>query len=241
MYAIIAGSERRDYTDIMGIEGNEVHVVSNGVVSAVVSDVSGREMRPERRHLSTHQAVLAHILKTTTPLPMCFGVIANDLEDVRKILSDNQELFLEELQRVADKVEMGLHVAWDVPNIFDYFIQIHPELRAARDRLYSTNHEPAPKDKIELGRFFDHLLNMDREVYSDQVKDVLSQYCFEIKRNKCRNEREVLNLACLVGRRALGDFEAGIFAAARLFNNNFTFDYNGPWAPYNFVELNLKL
>jgi hypothetical protein len=32
-----------------------------------------------------------------------------------------------------------------------------------------------------------------------------------------------------------------VFAAAKLFDNNFTFDYSGPWAPHNFVELELDL
>ncbi|MFH1596354.1 MAG: GvpL/GvpF family gas vesicle protein, partial [Pseudomonadota bacterium] len=65
----------------------------------------------------------------------------------------------------------------------------------------------------------------------------------EIKRNKCRNESEVMSLACLVGRQAGAQaaFEEGVFAAAKLFDNNFAFDYNGPWAPHNFVELDLQL
>jgi hypothetical protein len=52
-----------------------------------------------------------------------------------------------------------------------------------------------------------------------------------------------MSLACLVGRGAGAQaaFEAGVFAAAKLFDNNFAFDYNGPWAPHNFVELDLQL
>jgi hypothetical protein len=29
--------------------------------------------------------------------------------------------------------------------------------------------------------------------------------------------------------------------AAGMFNNDYAFDYNGPWAPHNFVEVDLKL
>jgi hypothetical protein len=45
-----------------------------------------------------------------------------------------------------------------------------------------------------------------------------------------------MNLACLVRREAQEEFSAGVFAAAKLFDNNFAFDYSGPWAPHNFVE-----
>ena len=50
-----------------------------------------------------------------------------------------------------------------------------------------------------------------------------------------------MNLACLVRRDAQEEFSAGVFEAAKLFDNNFTFDYSGPWAPHNFVELDLNL
>jgi hypothetical protein len=88
---------------------------------------------------------------------------------------------------------------------------------------------------------FDRVLNEDREAYAEQVEDVLSDCCVEIKRNTPRNEREVINLACLVEREGQAEFEKGIFDAARLFDNNFAFDYNGPWAPHNFVDVALNL
>jgi len=34
----------------------------------------------------------------------------------------NRRAFEEQLERVTGKVEMGLRVAWDVPNIFEYFV-----------------------------------------------------------------------------------------------------------------------
>jgi hypothetical protein len=91
-----------------------------------------------------------------------------------------------------------------------------------------------------LGRLFDRLLQDDRELYAGQVEEVLSPVCQEIKRNRCRQEREVMSLACLVNREAQASFEAEVFAAAKLFDNHFSFDYNGPWPPHNFVELDLK-
>ncbi|MEK7385166.1 MAG: GvpL/GvpF family gas vesicle protein, partial [candidate division NC10 bacterium] len=63
----------------------------------------------------------------------------------------------------------------------------------------------------------------------------------EIKRNKPRTEREAANLACLVGRDGREQFEAAVFEAAKLFDNSYAFDYNGPWAPHNFVDLTLDL
>ena len=44
-----------------------------------------------------------------------------------------------------------------------------------------------------------------------------------------------MSLACLVRRDAFAAFEQAVFEAAKLFDNRYAFDYNGPWPPYNFV------
>lgn len=224
-----------------GIDEGAVYTISEGQVAAVVSDVPNQRIRPERRHLAAHQKVMRQLMEWSTPLPMSFGIIADGSTAIKRILSRNQEAFIGQLHRVTGKVEMGVCVKLDVPNIFDYFVQTQPELRAARDRFFGHHREPTQEEKIELGRMFDHILNDDREAHNEKVAEILSGYCFEIKRNKCRNEREVVNLACLVGRKEQERFEKGIFKAAQLFDNNFAFDYNGPWAPHNFVEIDLKL
>ena len=136
---------------------------------------------------------------------------------------------------------MGLRVTWDVPNIFEYFVNTHPELRMARDRFLGSNCEPTQEQKIEVGRMFDRMLNDDREAYADLTVKTFASHEYEINPLKCRNEREVMNLACLVRRDGLTQFEADVFEVAKQFDNNFALDYNGPWAPHNFVTIDLEL
>jgi hypothetical protein len=238
LYAIVPGDSAGACGPV-GIDGLGLQIVSEGRVAAVVSDAPGPKIRPERRHLAAHQAVLKQLMVSTTPLPMSFGIIADGTEAVRKILSRNQRAFLDQLTRVAGKVEMGLRVTWDVPNIFEYFVNTHAELRAARDRLLSNEQGPTHEGKIEVGRMFDRLLNEDRESCAKRVKRLLTPACAEFKENKCRSEQEVANLACLIDRTGQECFAGAVFEAAKAFDNNFAFDYSGPWAPYNFVELEL--
>ena len=240
LYAIVAGGEPRSYPSL-GIDGSDVYTIDQGRVAAVVSGLASPKIRPERAKLAAHQAVLKCLMADTTPLPMAFGTIAASPEAIRGILVRNQHAFQEQLQRVAGKVEMGLRVAWDVPNIFEYFVNTHAELRLARDRLVGVRHQFTQEEKIELGRMFDRLLNDDREDHTRNVQHALARVCVEFKANPCRSEHEVMNVACLVRRDAQEEFSAGVFAAAKLFDNSFAFDYSGPWAPHNFVELDLDL
>jgi hypothetical protein len=240
LYAIMTGSEERDYGPF-GIDGGNVYTVPAGGVAAIVSDLRQGKIRPERRNLAAHRDVLNRLMQDSTVLPMTFGVIGESRQAIQKILSRNQEAFASQLRRLAGKVEMGLHVTWDVPNIFEYFVFTHPELRAARDQIMSAQGGPTQEEKIELGHLFERALNEDREALTAKVEEFLSAHCFEIRRNPCRDVMGVMNLACLINSREQGEFQADVLQAASFFDSNFSFDYNGPWAPHNFVEVDLNL
>jgi len=240
LYAIVPGPGKSSYGKL-GVNGGTVYTITDGGVAAVVSDFADQKIRPERRHFAAHQAVLKTLMGECDVLPMSFGIISKGPNAVRRILARNREALLSQLERVAGKVEMGLRVAWDVPNIFEYMVNIHPELTRARDHLLSLQRPPTQDEKIEIGRMFEELLESDRDKHTKQVEKALSKRCSELKRNKCREEREVMNLACLVSRDSQAKFEAGVLEAAGHFDDNFAFDYNGPWAPHNFVEIEVDV
>ncbi len=240
LYAVIDQGENKTFGP-WGLDGGLVYALGDGRLAAVVSDLPNTRIRPERRRLAAHHDVLKRLQKDYTVLPMVFGLIADGAEAIRKILGLNRTAFVPQLHRVQGKVEMGLHVNWDVPNIFEFFVVNQPELRQLRDQLFLGGREPSQNDKIELGRTFDRLLAEERAAHTARVTTVLGQSCFEIKENKMRNEREVMNLACLIGKHAQKDFENAVFKAAGFFDNHYSFDFNGPWLPHNFVEVNLQM
>lgn len=239
-YAVVSGEGDRTY-DVTGIDGATVYSIRHGNLAAVVSDVPFKRIRPERRHFAAHHAVLRKLVDESALLPMAFGIISEGEKGVRTFLSKNRKRLDEQVERVTGKVEMGLKVRWDVPNIFEYLTDSHAELRFARDAILERGEAATHDQRIELGRLFASLLNADRELYSERVEKILSPCCAEIKRDKCRDEREIMNLVCLVARKDIDIFEGAVFEAARGFDDNFGFDYNGPWAPHNFVDLNVDI
>jgi gas vesicle protein GvpL/GvpF len=242
LYAIIAGADQEQLAPLgsCGIDGSQVYAVKNDGLVAIVSDVPNARLRPERRRLAAHHDVLERLLGLGTPLPMAFGIIADGAHAIEHILALNRQVFSKELVRLDGKVEMGLRVAWDVPNIFEYFVATHPELRALRDRAFGAGSEPTWDDSIELGRLFHRTLTREREVQTEKVLGTLNEHCVEVKENKPRNEREVMSLACLIRRDAAKDFQRGVFETATQLDNHYAFDFNGPWPAHNFVEVDLQ-
>jgi Gas vesicle synthesis protein GvpL/GvpF len=241
LYAIIdsEGGEGVQPLGLKGLEGNEVYKVVAGPVAAVVSDVPARKIRPERRKLAAHHEVLKGLMHGHTVLPMAFGLIADNLDAVRRILRLNTDTITDRLDRVRGRVEMGVRVAWEVPNIFEFAIGQHPRLRELRDYIFRGGRQPSQDEMIEIGRQFDRCITGDREDCLERVVAVVSDHCVETVSNKPRDECEVMNLACLVDRDCVTEFEHAVYEAARQFDEHYAFDINGPWPAHNFADVAL--
>lgn len=134
---------------------------------------------------------------------------------------------------------MGTRVFWDKSNIYEYFVTTHAELKTYRDRLYRGGREPSREEKIALGRLFDSVLNATREEAAEKVTMQMKSRCVELALDEPRNEREAVNIACLVDRDRQKEFEQGVIETAALFDDDYAFDFNGPWPPYHFVDITL--
>jgi hypothetical protein len=240
LYAIADAVDNVTY-EMPAVNDAMVYSIEHGSLVALVSNISEKRIRPERKNLVAHHAATKKMMEQSTILPMAFGTISASPEAVFKILQKNRNTFLEQLDRVRGKVEMGLRVTWDIPNIFEYFVNKHADLAQLRDVVMGKHRGPSQDDKIELGRLFDRLLADDRETHTENVIAALEDCCDDIIENDVREEREVMHLACLVSREDTKIFEDRVFKAANLFDNSFSFDFNGPWAPHHFVNIALDV
>lgn len=240
LYALVQAAPEF-HLECAGIGETEVYTVTLSGISAVVSTIPGLRLRPERRNLAAHQGVLNRLMETTTPLPMTFGTVAHSEDAVRKMLARNSNAISKQLAQVAGKAEMILRVKWDVANIFEYFVCRNGSLMAMRDQLFDPDSAPTQDDRLEIGRMFERLVSEERDAHTLRIEKALSPYCAEIKRNKCRSELDVMNLACLIPKQMGKVFEEKVLHAAESFDDSFAFDYSGPWPPYNFVKLSLEL
>jgi hypothetical protein len=236
LYAVLASTQGVGELGSIGVEGGEVYCVSAGDITAAVSRVSRTRLRPERKHLLAHQTVLRRLMEQGTVLPAAFGLVARSEAAVRERLLEKGALFREQLEHVAGKVEMGLRVSWSAPELFEYFVATHSELGAARERLRGRS-DVGREELIGVGKLFESIREADREAHSERVAAALRECGAELKWNPPRGEREVMNLSCLVPREGLGAFEKQVELAAAGFDDHFTFELNGPWAPHSFTEL----
>jgi hypothetical protein len=61
------------------------------------------------------------------------------------------------------------------------------------------------------------------------------------RNNKPIGDKMIMNAAFLIQREYEGDFDAAVNKIARKYGERLNFKYTGPWPPYNFVNIRLKL
>lgn len=226
-------------SELLGLAGAPVHAIRYRDVAALVSDHPVEKLSLLRRNLEPHQRVVREVSLRATLIPASFGHVAESEGEILEVLRDNYEGIREELERLADKVEMGVKLMWDVDNIFDFFVSTDRELRNRRDCILGKS-RVTMGEKLELGAFFDKRLKQERERLGNRITEALRPVTCEVRVNSPTDEKMVLNAVFLIERANEKQFEAALHRAAGLFDSNFALDYSGPWPPYSFVRLSLK-
>lgn len=244
LYGLIRAGASRDL-GCLGLEQDgaprPVYALQVDSVAAVISEYPAQErVMPLRRNLDRYNAVIREIMKTATIVPMSFGHVAKSEQEVARALRRNLDDIRTELDRLDGRVEMGLKVLWDVDNIFEYFVGVDPELAALRDEVFGRSRAPTVAEKMELGRLFEEQLTTQREQHAERVVELLRTCSAELRVNPQKGEKTVMDLAFLVEREGLELFEEKVYEVAATFPTHYIFDYNGPWAPFHFVELDLR-
>ncbi|WP_084696109.1 GvpL/GvpF family gas vesicle protein [Salisaeta longa] len=220
-----------------GIQGAALRLVNGGGLSVVCSPISAGTPRPRRRNLKVHHAVIKRLHATTTVLPMAFGVIAASAAEVRDFLTAHATPFLERLDALEGRVEIGVRVTWNVDDIFAHFVNRHDALRTQRDAVFGGQGPVSRQDKIELGEHFEALRADERHRHQQTITSHLHPVCDEVLIDEVRDETDVARLTCLVSEAAITDFEAAVHRAAQTFDDSFTFTYTDAMAPYSFADV----
>ena len=96
---------------VQGLQG-PLQFAAIGPWTLVFSDHDDQEILPKRRLLLAHTKVLETILPLCTILPARFGLVAGDLPQVAKLVTDHTAQITAEFAKVVGAVEVGLRVSF---------------------------------------------------------------------------------------------------------------------------------
>ena len=94
---------------------------------------------------------------------------------------------------------------------------------------------------MQLGRLVETALTDQADAYIREVYSVLRDTAVASRANKPIGDRMIMNAAFLVERERESEFDTKVKEIAAKYEGRLSFKYTGPWPPYNFVHIRLKL
>ncbi|HKO15307.1 MAG TPA: GvpL/GvpF family gas vesicle protein [Gemmatimonadaceae bacterium] len=241
VYCIIRSDRQRDFGSI-GIGGERsVYTVAFQDLAAVVSDTPIIIYDPTRENVLAHEFVNETVMREFTVIPMSFGTVFRSEDDVTELLRSTYQAFSDVLDKMQDKIEFGLKVLWDREKVIENIERENDEIRRLKDEISRHTASSTYFARMQLGRLIESALEEMSARYVSDVHEQLRPAAVASRSNKPIGDRMILNAAFLVDRAQERAFDERVKDTSRKYEELLTFKYTGPWPPYNFVNIKLKL
>lgn len=223
----------------LGPEPSDVHTVHYRDIAAVVSNTPIVVQDPTRENVLAHQRVNETVMQKYTVIPMSFGTVFKTQDDIVELLRSAYEAFSDVLNKMQEKFEFGLKVLWDRDQIIREIEDEDEDIRRLKGEI-SSQKGSTYFARMQYGRLIDAALQSRSERYVAEIFNALRGVSVASRSNKPIGDRMIMNAAFLVSRDREQAFDARVKEIGQQFDK-LTFKYTGPWPPYNFVNIRLKL
>src|SRR6266536_3300619 len=225
----------------IGGSGEMVYTVNYQDIAAVVSNTSVYIFDPTRENALAHEHVIETVMKNHTIIPMSFGTVFRTGDDIREVLKSIYPSLKDVLHQMAGKLEFGLKVNWDRDQIIEDIKQEEEEIRQFHQEIVRKHLQSTYLARMQLGRMIDKALTERSIGYVREIYEGLRSVCVASRDNQPIGDKMIMNAAFLVERDREAEFDTAVNRIARKFGHRLKFKYTGPWPPYNFVNIRLKL
>jgi hypothetical protein len=240
VYCIMQTTESLRFGPIgIGSEPAEVHTVNYKDIAAVVSDTPLEVYDPTRENVLAHERVNEAVMRRFTVIPMSFNTVFKTREDIVELLRTAYDAFRDVLGKMEDKLEFGLKVVWEPEIVIHEIEKENENVRLLREQI-SSQKGSTYFARMQYGRLVDSLLQERSERLVAEIFQALSDVSVASRANKPIGDKMILNAAFLVPRDRESDFDSKVKEIDAK-HANLKLKYTGPWPPYNFVNIRLKL
>jgi Gas vesicle synthesis protein GvpL/GvpF len=240
VYCVIRSEQPLSFGPLgLGPEPAEVHTIHFRDIAAVVSNTPIVVQDPTRENVLAHQRVNETVMQKHTVIPMSFGTVFKTDDDIMELLRSAYDAFTDVLNKMQDKFEFGLKVLWDRDQIIHEIESEDEDIRRLKGEI-STQKGSTYFARMQYGRLIDAALQAKSERYVTEIFEALRNVSVASRSNKPIGDRMIMNAAFLVARSLEQAFDARVKDIGQRYDK-LTFKFTGPWPPYNFVNIRLKL
>ena len=242
VYCIVETKDGLDLGPIgIGDGDHRVYTVHCGDLAAVVSDTPLELYDPSQENLLAHELVTETVMEGHTVIPMSFSTIFRTEQDVVELLRSTGHAFTDVLDQIRGKVELGLKVGWNRDRVVELVEAERQDIRELKKRITESKSGSTYFARMQLGQLVERALEERAEDYASAVFDALRPISTARRSIWPAGDGMILNAAFLVDRDREEAFVGAVRDLGGRYADVLSFKHSGPWPPYNFVNIKLKL
>jgi len=234
LYGIINSENKKSFGNI-GIGNGEIYSVQFEDLGAVVSDVF-ENCKIGMEEAKIHDEALRKIMQPQAVIPMSFGIVAKDEEEIRNILKRARMKLKKTLEKVDNKLQINVKISWDK----DVLASILNEKVEIRKLTLKAKENADQSIRIELGRKVKSALDEKKKEYMTEITSVLKSLSCDSEENKIPDQDTLMNAAFLVEKNREHEFYDKLDELEKKYSHKLKFLAVGPLPPYNFTKLGVK-
>jgi len=234
LYCIIESKKNEEFGEI-GIGGSKVYTISYKDLSAVISNSIEPKAMEVFKEGITHQKVGEEVMKKYDIIPMGFGQMPKNEEEVKGFLAEHYDELNELFRKIEGKVELGLKASWKMDSIIKEIVNSNDRIRILQKQISSLPEEKTYMLKIELGELVAQELKARGEALAEDIFNSLRLLTVDAKTNKPLTDRMILNAAFLVAKDKEGHFDEIVNEIEKKYPELILKYVVTP--PYNFVRI----
>jgi hypothetical protein len=221
-----------------GIDGRQLQLVESDDVAALVSDAPGEDLELGRQAMTMHARVLEEAHKAGTVLPMRFGMVMADEDEVRqRLLASHREVLAAQLVEFAGKAELRLRATYEEEPLMREIVAGDQDVARLRESLRGLPEDATYYGRIQLGELVSQAVQRKRDADAAWILDQLAPLALALDVSDPPHERIVLSASFLIDEPRMPEFDAAVNRVGEAQAARMRMKYTGPLPPHSFVRL----
>ena len=250
IYGII-NNINANFSKIYGFGHEQLVKISYSDIAAIVSRIdtefpkmsanqSFHDLNAFSTYAFTHEKSIELVMEKTTILPMKFGVVYNNEEDIDNLLREKYTYFKENLVKLDSKVEIGIKIYYNDAEIKEKLLKEDIEIKTL---LEESAHQSKGRAYFTQQKIEQTLKNKIYDARTKNVKEILdflTLISLAIKNNDLINrtliEKDMLLNVVILIKKLEEETIRKKLAELQTMYSVFEFTVAGPFPPYNFID-----
>jgi Gas vesicle synthesis protein GvpL/GvpF len=195
-----------------------------------------------RANLLTHETAIESLMRAleserVVPLPLQFGLVISDWEEVKRDLIDSySQTLIALLANLHGKREVGIKLFWNQVTELNLLMEENIPLKQKRESLLGKT--LTMDEAIDIGQELEACLEARQQEIITSFLALLRPLCHEYVEGELLTENMLYNASFLIDWDIEEKFAAAVEQLDGEFDQRLRIRYNNFTAPFNFANLN---